>query len=111
MPDFTNFIQWTGLAFLSALFGVVVLRILTGDLRTRGLIEGTTSRGSRFVSAGRVQLLIVSMVTAAQYLTQVWDNPQGLPDIPQNWLLFFAGSQALYLGNKFHGRRNRRFLI
>lgn len=111
MPNLTNFIQWEGLAFLFALFGVVVMRILTGGLRTRGLIEGITGRGARFVSAGRVQLLIVSLAAAAQYLTQVWNNPQRLPDIPQNWLLFFGGSQLLYLGNKFQGRRSGRFHI
>ena len=111
MPDFANFIQWEGLGFLFALFAIVIMRILTGDLATRGLIAGVTFRGSSFVSAGRVQLLIVSMVAAVQYLSQVWDNPQSFPDIPQNWLLLFAGSQVLYLGAKFHGRRNGSFFI
>ena len=111
MLDLTNLLTWEGLAFLLILFGTVVVRVLTGDLRTRGLIEGTTARGARFVSAGRVQLLIVSVVAAVQYLTQVWDSPHRLPDIPQNWLLFFGGSQVLYLGSKFHGKRNNRFHI
>jgi hypothetical protein len=111
MPEFTNLLMWEGLAFLLALFGIVLVRVMTGSLRTRGLIEGTTARGTRFVSAGRLQLLIVSTVAALQYLTQVWQNPQRFPDIPQNWLLFFGGSQVLYLGSKFHGRRNHRFHI
>jgi len=111
MPGIAELIAWEGLAFLFALFGIVVLRVLTGSLRTRGLIAGTTAAGSQFVSAGRVQLLIVSLVTAAQYLTQVWASPQRLPEIPQNWLLFFGGSQALYLGSKFHGKRNHRFHV
>jgi hypothetical protein len=111
MPGIATLITWEGLVFLFTLLGIVVVRILTGGLRTQGLIEGTTAGGSRFVSAGRVQLLLVSLVTAAQYLAQVWQNPQGFPEVPQNWLLFFGGSQMLYLGSKFHGKRNRRFHV
>jgi hypothetical protein len=111
MPGITELIAWEGLAFLFAVFGIVVIRTLTGGLRTRGLIAGTKAAGSQFVSAGRVQLLIVSLATAAQYLTQVWASPQKLPEIPQNWLLFFGGSQVLYLGSKFHGKRTQRFHV
>jgi hypothetical protein len=109
MPGVTELIAWEGLAFLVALFGLMVTRVLTGGLRTRGLIAGTTAAGSQFVSAGRVQLLIVSLLAAVQYLTQVWHDPQRLPEVPQNWLLFFGGSQFLYLGSKFRGKRNNRF--
>jgi hypothetical protein len=109
MPGITELIRWEGLAFLFAVVGIVAVRVLTGGLRTRGLIAGTTAAGSQFVSAGRVQLLIVSLVAAAQYLTQVWQNPHRFPEVPQNWLLFFGGSQVLYLGSKFHGKRNKRF--
>lgn len=111
MPEFTDFLIWAGLGFLLVLFGIVVFRVMTGEVRTRGLIEGTTPRGSRFVSAGRLQLLIVSLVVAAQYLTQVWHTPQTFPDIPQHWLLFFGGSHVLYIGSKLHGRRKNRFHI
>jgi hypothetical protein len=111
MPGITELMAWEGLAFLFALIGIVAIRVLTGGLRTRGLIAGTTAAGSRFVSAARVQLLIVTLVAAAQYLTQVWQSPQRIPDVSQNWLLFFGGSQMLYLGSKFHGRRNRRFQV
>src|SRR6266404_5875774 len=111
MPGIPELITWEGLAFLFALIGIVAIRVLTGGLRTRGLIAGTTASGSHFVSAGRVQLLIVNLATAAKYLTQVWASPQRLPEIPQNWLLFFGGSQVLYLGNKFHGKRKQRFHV
>jgi hypothetical protein len=111
MPGITDIIRWEGLIFLFACLGIVLVRVLTGDLSTRGLIAGTTAAGSRFVSAGRVQLLIVSLATAVQYLAQIWQNPRGFPEIPQNWLLFFGGSQVLYLSSKFHGKRNRRFHV
>jgi hypothetical protein len=111
MPGITELIAWEGLAFLLALISILVVRVLTGSLRTRGLIAGTTAAGSRFVSAGRVQLLIVCLLAAAQYLTQVWQNPHKFPEVPQNRLLLFGGSQVFYLGSKLHGKRNRRFHV
>jgi hypothetical protein len=101
MPDVTELIVWEVLIFLFALFGIVVIEILTGKINARGLLEGTTPDGTRFASAGRVQLLIATIVTAVQYLSQVVDNSQKFPDIPQNWLLLFGGSQVIYLGSKF----------
>lgn len=111
MPGITELVAWEGLAFLFVLSAIVAVRILTGSLRTRGLIAGTTASGSQFVSASRVQLLIVTLVAAVQYVTQVWQSPGTFPDIPQNWLLFFGGSHVLYLGSKFHGKRNQRFHV
>lgn len=111
MPDIVQIAAWEGYAFLVAVLGIVVLRVLTGGIRTRGLIEGTTSHGSRFVSAGRVQLLIMTTAAAVQYVGQAWSNPQKLPDVPNNWLLFLAGSHVLYLGGKLQGRRTKRFHV
>ena len=111
MPDIVKIATWEGFAFLFALFGVIALRLLTGAIPTRGLIEGSTRRGSHFVSAARVQMLIATMAAAAQYLAQVWGNPQKLPEVPTNWLLLLGGSHLIYLGNKFHGKRNHHFQI
>jgi hypothetical protein len=111
MPGIAEVVAWEGLIFLLALSGVVLVRTLVGSVRTQGLIAGTSAAGSRFVSSGRVQLLIVSLVTAVQYLAQVWQNPHRFPEIPQNSLLLFGGSQVLYLGSKFHGKRNQRFHV
>jgi hypothetical protein len=58
-----------------------------------------------------VQLLLVTLAAAIEYLTQVLQNRQSLPDVPREWLLLFGGSQVLYLGSKFHGKRSQRFLI
>jgi hypothetical protein len=111
MPDIVKIASWAALGFLTALCVIVMLRILTGELRTRGLIEGTTAAGSRFVSAGRVQLLIATLAVAVRYASQAWQSPQRLPDVPQTWLLLLGGSHVLYLGSKFHGKRNRRFHV
>jgi hypothetical protein len=85
--------------------------MLTGHIRTRGLIAGRTRKGSSFLSAGRVQLLLVTLAAAIAYLSQVLQNRQSLPDVPREWLLLFGGSQVLYLGSKFHGKRSQRFHI
>jgi hypothetical protein len=101
MPDVTDLIAWEVLILLLALFGIVVIQILTGAINARGLLEGTTSNGSRFVSAGRVQLLIATGVAAVQYLSQVLDHPQVFPDIPSSWLVLLGGSHVIYLGGKY----------
>src|ERR1700674_3148405 len=111
MPGITELITWVGLTFLFALLGSVVIRVLTGGLRTRGLIDGATSAGSHFVSAARVQLLIVSLLAAAQYLAQFCQSPHELPDIPDRWLLLLGGSHVLYHATKFNGKRNNRFHV
>src|SRR5213080_3742593 len=64
--EVTQLIAWEALIFLFALFGIVVIQILTGAINARGLLEGTTSGGTRFKSTGRVQLLIATIVTAVQ---------------------------------------------
>ena len=111
MVNIVKIAIWEGYIFLFALLGIVVLRVLTGSIRTRGLIAGRTGKGSVFVSAGRVQLLITTLAAAAAYLSQALQNQQKLPDVPREWLLLFGGSQVLYLGSKFHGKRSQRFLI
>src|SRR5512147_3170334 len=111
MPSISEVVIWEGKAFLGALIVIVVMRLLTGGIRTYGLIAGSTPSGSNFISAGRVQLLIATLIAAGQYLSQVIAHPQTFPEIPQNWLLLLGGSQALYLGSKFHGRRSQRYHV
>jgi hypothetical protein len=103
--------EWEGYLFLFVLLGIVLLRISTGNIRTRGLIEGRTRRGRDFLSGGRIQLFWVTLALAARYVYQVWQNPTQLPDVPAAWLALLGGSHALYLGTKFQGKRRGRFHI
>src|SRR5207247_10148210 len=102
MPEVTQLIVWEALIFLFALFGIVVIQILTGAINARALLEGTTSGGTRFKSTGRVPLLIATIVTAGQYPSQVVGNCQRFRDIPKNWLLLLGSSQVIYRGVRFH---------
>lgn len=100
-----------GYALVFGVCAVVLVQILKGHIRTNGLIDGRTQRGTRFVSGARVQLLITTLAAAAYYVAQFRRNPTSLPDLPKQWMLFLGGSHVLYLGNKFHGKRSRRFHI
>jgi hypothetical protein len=111
MPEIAQLVIWVGEAFVGFLLIVVATQILTGNIRTRGLLAGRTASGSPFVSAGRVQLLIATLTAAVDYVTQVVQHPQTFPDIPQNWLWLLGGSQLLYHGAKLHGRRTKRFYV
>jgi hypothetical protein len=111
MPEIAQLGIWIGEAFIGFLLVVVATQILTGNIRTRGLIAGKTASGAQFVSGGRVQLLIATLTAAAQYLAQVMQHPQKFPDIPQSWLWLLGGSQLLYQGAKLHGRRTKRFYV
>ena len=100
MLGVTELITWEGLAFLLVLFGIVVVQLLTGQISlTRLLMK---KEGDRSFSPERVQLLLATLATASQYLSQVLKDPSQLPRVPNSWLLLYGGSHALYLGRRFY---------
>lgn len=101
MDNIVQLVIWEVEGLLLALFGVVVLRLLTGDINARGLLM--KKEGDRSFSPERVQLLLATFAAASQYLAQVLkDHPTHLPDVPNNWLLLLGGSHALYLGRRLY---------
>lgn len=52
------------------------------------------------MSPGRVQLLVLTIMTALQYLLATIHDPSHLPAPPSNLVTALGGSQALYLGAK-----------
>jgi hypothetical protein len=89
-------------AGLVAGFAAVVLwKLLTGAISLTGLLDSFEG-GKRSSSPARMQLLLFTLVSAGQYLLDVWKNPtvDALPAVPQPVLAMVAGSQALYLGGK-----------
>ena len=92
-----------GAIFLIGGFAAVVAwKILSGGISLDGLLDGSGPGGARAFSAGRLQLLIVTVVSAAQYLSAVWHNPHrdSLPPVPQGLLAVQAASSLFYLGGK-----------
>ena len=124
MPDFTNLISWEIQIFLLALFGIVVMQLLTGQISTKnllcgrkndtgepivgtdGLPKGRKKDDSIYFSPERVQLLLFTLGAAFYYLTQVLNNPNPgtFPPLPQSWPAVIGGSNAIYLGGKAYSR-------
>lgn len=98
--------SWEGIVLLGGFFGLIIWRLFTGKLRLNHLLcgdrrnRGTRSGYSPFLSPGRIQLLLVTILTALYYLLQVLRDPKSFPQIPDAWLAALGGSQAVYLLGK-----------
>lgn len=87
---------------LAAFAAVVFVGLLTGGISTRSLLYGERKGGGRYFSPGRVQLLIVTILVAFDYLVNVLQSPdrESLPDVNASVLALLVGSHAIYLGGK-----------
>lgn len=86
------------------LLAVVVAKLLGGEINTKGLLYGCDGQGNRSFSPGRVQLLLLTIAAAGQYLTQVMGNPNQslLPPLNNDLVAGLLGSNAVYLTGKFY---------
>ena len=75
----TELAYWEILAFLTALFAVVVIQLLAGQINTRGLFLGRKGDGTQYFSAERVQLLLFTLGAASQFPSEVLRNPVRFP--------------------------------
>jgi hypothetical protein len=98
VPTLPLLARYAELALISGYVLVVGWKLVNGAIATDGLLRSSDGRQS----PGRQQLLLFTIVAAAQYLAAVWKNPgaQSLPAPPQGMLAILAGSQAVYLGGK-----------
>lgn len=87
--------------FVGALFLIVVSSLVSGRINLSGLLLGKKGDGTTYVSPERVQLLLITLGTAFQYLLSVQKNPSHFPSVDANWLAIFGGSHLVYLGGKF----------
>jgi hypothetical protein len=83
-------------------FGVVLLKIATGEISLAYLLSAEDAAGRWAYSPARLQLLIFTVGVAANYLHSVLVNPHGnsLPDLPMSVVAVLGGSHAVYLGSK-----------
>lgn len=86
--------------FLIGLAVIVVYRMLTGAINTKGLLLDKGSDSG--FSPARLQLLISTVVVAFYYIGQALSNTNTgrFPTIPNQMLLILAGSHTFYLGSK-----------
>ena len=125
MPGISQIIAWEVQLFLLALFGIVVMRLVTGQISTKNLLYGRMNdtgdpivgadglthgmkkkEDTLYFSPERVQLLLFTLGAAFYYLTQVLNNPNPgtFPPLPQSWPAVIGGSNAIYLGGKAYSR-------
>ncbi len=98
-----NFLCCEVWCLIGAFFLLIGYRILTGQIRTSGLLAAKGREAG--ISPARIQLLVFTLTGAFYYLTGVLDNPTSgeLPDIPQQLLLALGGSNLFYAGSKGYG--------
>src|SRR6266852_5901567 len=90
-----NVARWEMIILIAA-FGIVTIWKLFQSASFAGLLR--SSDGT--LSPGRVQLLVLTVLTAFQYLLATMHDPSHLPPIPASLVLALGGSQAVYIGAK-----------
>lgn len=100
MALLVNLIYWETLFLVYGLVGIVVASLASGRINTNGLLFGTKGDGTTYLSPERVQLLLMTLAAAFQYLQTVAQNPTILPPVDGTWLALLGGSHIVYLGGK-----------
>jgi hypothetical protein len=107
MPLLAKFVRYEVMFLLGGLAAVIGAQLLGGEINTKGLLFGSDSNGNRSLSPGRIQLLLLTMAAAGQYLTQVLGNlgnlnQNSLPPVNNELVAGLLGSNAVYLTGKFY---------
>lgn len=87
---------------LVSLIGIVVGKILLGQISLRGVLLGDAHDGHSYFSLGRLQLLLCVLAVTVNYVILMTTRKAGLalPDIRPFWLALFSGSAVMYLVEK-----------
>jgi hypothetical protein len=91
-----------GGAWLLGLAAIVLIQIISGRIAVAGLLATKDAQGRQAFSPARLQLLIFTVVVAAQYLYKVFAHlgQDTLPPLPPGVVAALGGSQAVYLAGK-----------
>jgi hypothetical protein len=106
MAPFLRLASWLGICLLGGFFAIVFWKLLTGGISLAQLLEGDIRNAnsadgySSYVSAARVQVLLISVFAAMYYLLRVIHDPREFPSLPGGLVGALAASQAVYLGGK-----------
>jgi hypothetical protein len=97
------------LVFFTLLFGTIIYLVLIGRINLKGLLR---DKRDGEISPGRIQLLVVTLMTAGMYIMRLLSSEDAgvLPALPQdqNLLVLLGGSHIVYLSGKlFSTLRNR----
>jgi hypothetical protein len=105
MKTLMMFTQYEMGILMTALVAVVAFQMLSGRIKTAGLLNDKSVNGSGGVSPARVQLLLFTMAFSFYIVAQVADKiaagkPGEFPDIDVKWLALLGGSHSIFLGSK-----------
>lgn len=102
MPSITAATEAAVIALLTALAALIAIRLLNGEINTRGLLARKGVHSTDAISPERVQLLLSIIATAGLYAGEALANRgRGhLPDVPTSFLAGLGVSNAVYLGAK-----------
>jgi hypothetical protein len=87
--------RWELLILVTS-FGVVTL----WKLLQTGSFAGLLRAGDGTLSPGRIQLLVLTILTSLQYLLATLHDPSHMPALPSNLVTALGGSQLVYLASK-----------
>lgn len=101
MTAFHQFVYWEGILFFGVLGAILFTQLLSGDINTRGLLYGRKN-SQLYFSPGRVQLLVLTLGGAFNYLMSALQapTPHSLPPVPAEWIAILGGSNGVYLLGK-----------
>jgi len=106
MPSPATLAYWEGLVLIVGLGGVVLGKLVAGELPLDDLLEGDVREDDGTLtsqsSAGRAQCFLVTIGVAGYYVLEVIQNPHQFPQIPSTVVGLLAASHAGYLGSKAH---------
>lgn len=95
-------ISYGAITLICGFAAVIAWKIASGEISLDGLLDTAGSHGTRVFSAARLQLLMATVIVAAEYLSAVWHNPHrdALPPIPLGFLALHGLSSSVYLLGK-----------
>jgi hypothetical protein len=95
-----TFLQQATAGFLILALAVVVYRILTGGIQMAGLLYERGPSGRLVYSPARLQLILVTIMGAVQYLSRFTHSTDKMPGVDALTLSGLGGSQVFYLASK-----------
>lgn len=101
MDSLVTFVRFEVWIFVLGLMFIVGYQILTGKINAKEMLFDKENNNGT-VSPGRVQLLMLTMISAIYYISKVVNNqnPEQLPAVPEELIWVLAGSNTVYLGGK-----------
>ena len=109
MQPLITLVSWIVGLLIGGLLVIILYRMLTGQINTRGLLYGRMRDGTRYLSPERVQLMIFTLWVGLFYVLNTFEtrvvNPtpetvHTLPEVNTQTLTLLGGSQTVYLLGK-----------